>query len=139
LNQILVPLLSVIDDGGVRNELKELGRHHQNDILAERGMSTEAQVLDVINELLLLSTEPRLSVKEITAQFTERYGDEYERKVTNKWIGGVLRKRLGLKPQRVHGSFVIPLEDLPTLQRLRKKYGLAETQDSPGAVPGDLG
>ncbi len=126
LNQVFVPLLSIIDDAAVRLEITELAHRYQHDTVSERGMSTEAQVVDVINELLLLSAESRLSVKEITTEFTERFGDEYERKVTNKWIGGILRKRLGLKPQRVQGSYVIALEDFPKLQRLREKYGLAE-------------
>lgn len=124
LNQIFVPLLSIVDDVGVQGQLKELARRHQRDLVSDRGMTTDAQIIEVINELLLVSDEPRLSVKEITERFTERYGDEYERKVTNKWIGGILRKRLGLKPQRVHGTFVIPLEDLPRLNRLREKFGL---------------
>jgi len=145
LNQIFVPLLSIVDDPAVRDQLNELARRYQHDLTDERGMSSEAQVLDVINELLLLSAGPRLSVKEITDQFIERYGDEYERKVTNKWIGGVLRKRLGLKPQRVQGRFVIPLEDLPRLNRLREKFGLttpgssAETLANDGVTFGEVG
>jgi hypothetical protein len=135
LNQIFVPLLSIVDNNSIRNGLKELARRYQQDLTTDRGMSSEAQVLDVINELLLLSDEARLSIKEITAQFIERFGDEYERKVTNKWIGGILRKRLGLKPQRVHGTFVIPLEDLPRLNRLRQKYGLATSSADVDPVP----
>jgi hypothetical protein len=124
LNQVFVPILSIVDDEDVRDQLKELARRYQHDLVNDRGMSTEAQLVDVINELLLLSDEPRLSVKEITENFIERYGADYEKRVTNKWIGGILRKRLGLKPQRVHGTFVIPLEDLPRLNRLREKFGL---------------
>ena len=135
LNQIFVPLLSIIDDDRVREQLKELARRHQHDLVTERGMSTEAQVLDVINELLLLTDEPRLSIKQITEQFIERYGEDYERKVSNKWIGGILRKRLGLKPQRVHGTFVIPLEDLPRLNRLREKFGMTPSSDASAATP----
>ncbi len=85
-----------------------------------------AFVGDVINELLLLSDEGRLSIKEITTQFTERYGEKYERKITNKRIGGVLRKQLGLKPQRIEGTFVIPLTDMAMLRRLRERYGLGQ-------------
>lgn len=139
LNQIFVPLLSIIEDAGVRDQLKDLARRHQHDLVTERGMSSEAQVLDVINELLLLSDGPRLSIKEITAQFIERYGDEYERKVTNKWIGGILRKRLGLKPQRVHGTFVIPLEDLPLLNRLRAKFGFTTGESAPATAVEESG
>lgn len=139
LNQIFVPLLSIIDDDRVREELKELARRYQHDLVTERGMSTEAQVLDVINELLLLADEPRLSIKQITERFIERYGEEYERKVSNKWIGGILRKRLGLKPQRVHGTFVIPLEDLPRLNRLREKFGLMTPASPTGTAANELG
>ena len=135
LNQVFVPLLSVIDDSAIRVELRELARRYQHDLVTERGMSTEAQVMDVINELLLLSDEPRLSIKEITQRFTERFGEEYERKVSNKWIGGILRKRLGLKPQRVHGTFVIPLEDLPRLNRLREKFGMTSSSDASTTTP----
>jgi hypothetical protein len=56
-----------------------------------------------------------------------RYGDEYESKVTNKWIGGMLSKRLGLKPLKSHGAFVIPVSELPRLKRLCEKYGVSYT------------
>lgn len=124
LNQVFVPILSIVDDENVREQLKELARRYQHDLVNDRGMTTEAQLVGVIDELLLLADGPRLSVKEITEKFIEQYAAEYEKKVTNKWIGGILRKRLGLKPQRVHGTFVIPLEDLPRLNRLREKFGL---------------
>lgn len=88
-------------------------------------MDTEAQVLEVINELLLTADETRLSIKEITARFAERYGDDYERKITNKWIGGIIRKRLGLRPQKSHGTFVIPAEEMPKLKRLCERYGVS--------------
>lgn len=126
LNQMFVPLLSIIGDETVRTELKGMARHHQHALTTERGMTTEAHVLDVINELLLTDDAGRLSIKEITQRFTDRYGEEYERKITNHWIGSVLRKRLGLAPQKSHGTFVIPLDDMPRLNRLRKKYGLPQ-------------
>jgi len=133
LNQVFVPLLSIIEDRTIQSELKELARRHQRELIADRGMSTEAQVLDVIGEMLLLGDGKRLSIREITEQFTERYGDEYERKVTNRWIGGVLRKRLGLKPYKSEGTFVIPLDDIPRINRLREKYGMQPSASSDGA------
>ena len=133
LNQIFVPLLSIIEDANIRNELKALAHGHQQELATDRGMSTEAQVLDVINELLLLGDNERLSIRAITAQFTERYGEEYERKITNRWIGGVLRKRLGLKPYKSDGTFVIPFEDMPKLNRLREKYGFRVPTPPPTA------
>jgi hypothetical protein len=124
LNQIFVPLVSIIKDETARTELRELARQYHRETVSDRGMDTEAQVLEVVNELLLTSESPRLSIKEITALFTERYGEEYERKVTNKWVSGILRKKLGLRPQKSNGAYVIPLEDAPKLNRLREKYGM---------------
>lgn len=124
LNQIFVPLLSIVTDDAVRRDLKALALRHQRDLVSDRGMSVEAQVVEVLCDLVLADERARPSVKEITAKFIDRYGDDYERKVTTKWIGGILRKRLGLKPRRVHGTFVIAVEEVPKLSRLLVKYGI---------------
>lgn len=142
LNQVFTPLLSIIDDPAARRELRDLARQYQREQIADRGMDSDGQVLEVINELLLTSDEPRLSIKDITNRFVERFGDDYERKVTAKWIGSLVRKRLGLKPQRLHGTFVIPLEDMPKLNRLREKFGLehpvTERREPEDSRPADI-
>src|SRR5206468_4228243 len=46
LNQIFVPLLSIIEDPKAREDLKELAREYNREMIAERGMDTEAQVLE---------------------------------------------------------------------------------------------
>src|SRR5439155_236730 len=61
LSQIFVPLLSIIEDSGARADLRELARLYNRDIISERGMDTEAQVLEVIRDLLA-SEEGRVSV-----------------------------------------------------------------------------
>ncbi len=58
--------------------------------------------------------------------FVDRYGEEYDRMVTPKWIGGVIRGRLNLKTHKSHGVFVIPTEERPKLTWLFEKYGIAE-------------
>ena len=70
-----------------------------------------------------------LSVKEIAAAFAERHGEDYGNRVTPKWIGSILRKKLYLKPRRVQGVFIIPPEELPKLARLYEKYGLLPEGD----------
>lgn len=130
LNQIFVPLMSVVDDAQIRSDLLELARQYQRDMIADRGLSTEAQVLEVVREVLLATDEPNLAVKEITARFAERFGDEYERKVTARWIGGILRRKLRLLTERRHGAYVIPREAFPQITRLIERYGL-EAHDAP--------
>jgi hypothetical protein len=132
LNQVFVPLLSVIEDADVRADLKELARHYQRELVADRGQGTEAEVLEIIRELLSSQTT-RPTVKEIATWFADRHGEEYERKVTAQWIGKVMRTKLQLKTLRGDGgAYVIPIAEDPKLRRLYAKYGL-ERQDGGGA------
>lgn len=133
LNQVFVPLLSVIDDPAVRRELKELGRHYQRELVSDRGQGTEAQILEIIRQILSSQTT-RPTVKEIATWFADRHGEEYERKVTAQWIGKVMRTKLQLKTQRGDGgAYVIPIAEDPKLRRLYSKYGLELPNPNPAA------
>jgi hypothetical protein len=124
LNQIFSPLLSIVDDPKAQEDLKELARRYDRELVSDRGMETEAQLLEVIRDLAASSTDSRLTVKEIASLFADRHGEDYERKVTPKWIGLRLRKTLNLKPWKSHGNFVI-LAESPRLEHLYEKYGIA--------------
>ena len=141
LNQILIPLLSVVSDETARQELLALARDYQRAQVSERGADTDGQVLEVIRDLIAAGEE-RLSVKEITRSFVERHGEEYERKVTAKYLGGIIRRRLHLRTRKSHGVFVIPPEEMPAVRWLFEKYGVPApgtgTGDTPGSVSGGL-
>jgi hypothetical protein len=51
LAQVFVPLLSVIEDAGAREELRKVARECHKELVADRGMDIEAQVLEIIREL----------------------------------------------------------------------------------------
>jgi hypothetical protein len=75
-------------------------REYNREIVADRGMEMEAQVLEIIRELQQSSYEPRVSIKEITQRFAEKHSEDYERKITPHWIGRIVRRKLGrLKDQ----------------------------------------
>ncbi|PYS88774.1 MAG: hypothetical protein DMF64_19725 [Acidobacteria bacterium] len=134
LNQIFVPLLSIIDDAQARDDLRELARQYNRELIAERGMDMEAQILEIIRDLFA-SGEVKPSIKDITSWFTDKYGADYERKITAKWIGGVIRKRLNLKTQKSHGVFVVPLSEKSKLERLYEKYGISpDDTDKPDSA-----
>ena len=48
----------------------------------------------------------------------DRHGDEYERKITTKWIGNVIRSKLQLRAVRASSGYVIQPEELPKIDRL---------------------
>ncbi|MHB8256618.1 MAG: hypothetical protein ACYDHY_14460 [Acidiferrobacterales bacterium] len=135
LNQMFVPLMSIIDDAQLRNELHDIARRYHSDMVADRGMDIEAQVLEVIRDIYP-HPDKKLSVKEITSAFTERYGSDYERKITPKWIGGIIRKKLHLTTQKSHGVFLIPFTEKPKLDRLYERYGIAPDEPHDGRRDG---
>ncbi len=123
LAQILSPLMATIEDEEARGRLRDLARGFERQLVADRGMETEAQLLEVIRDLR--AAETQLSVKEITALFADRHENDYDRKVSPKWVGYLLRRKLGLHPEKRHGGiFVIPDSDKPMLTRLFERYGV---------------
>jgi hypothetical protein len=135
LNQIFVPLLSIIKDENTRRALREVARQYDRDIVSDRGTETEAQVLEVIRDLLASDENVKPSVKEITKWFADRFGEDYERKVTTKWIGNIIRKRLNLKTTKSHGAHIIIPSEFRKLARLYEKYDL----ENPSGDMGDMG
>ena len=123
LNQVFAPLLAIIEEPKAREDLRELAHYYHREMIADRSADMEAQVLEVIRDSIARETAP-LSVKGITEWFIDRHGEEYERKITSKWIGNIIRRKLALKTHKSHGVFVIPPEELPKLPRLYEKYGI---------------
>lgn len=132
LAQVFTPLLSVVDDEATREELRALARRYHRELIAERGLETEAQVLEVIRDMLPRSETGRLALKDITSWFLDRHGEEYDRKVTVRWIGSLIRKKLQLRTRKSHGNFVIPPEERPKLERLFEKYGVSKPDGMSG-------
>jgi hypothetical protein len=120
LNQILLPMLSVVADESLRTDLRSMALEAQNNLVAERGLLVEAQVLEILGELMTASQRPVVPVGDVVIGLIERYGDEYDRPITNRWIGGVLRKRLNIKTYKSHGVYV----ELPKIELLCTRYGI---------------
>jgi len=133
LNQIFLPLLAVVRNPKDREELRVLARRYHGEMVSERRMDLEAQILEVIRDLRE-SGRP-LAVKDITSWLADRHGDEYERKITTKWIGNIIRRKLRLRPVRTSSGYVIPPAELPKVDRLYERYGVlsgtGETEPTP--------
>lgn len=76
-----MPLLSIIEDPEARRDLQELARRYNREVIADRGMDMEAQILEIIRDMLASPYgEQRLPLKDITSWFVDRHGTDYERK-----------------------------------------------------------
>jgi hypothetical protein len=126
LNQILVPLLSIIDDESLRADIQESVESIDQSLYAERSQSSEAGVLEVLHELFLLHDEIALSIADITDMFAKKFAGEYERPVTNRFIGGILRNKLRLTTYKSHGVYVLPVSEKPKVAELCIRYGVVE-------------
>lgn len=127
LNQIFVPLLSIIEDQEARKDLQDLARHYNRELILDLGMDVEAQLLDIIRDLLRSPYSQRLAVKDITSLFVDRHGADYERKITTKWIGTIIRKKLHLRTAKSNGVYIIPITEKTKLDHLYEKYGVLDT------------
>jgi hypothetical protein len=123
LQQIFGPLVSVISDGSARQRIVATIGKYNEDLVEERREAAEAQVLQVIRDLVA-RPHARLAIQDITREFIARYGDEYERRLTPRWVGSLVRRRLGLKPSRTTGVFTLGPEDVARLAALYKRFGI---------------
>jgi hypothetical protein len=130
LEQIFGPLLSVVEDQSAVVRISSFLGKLNDDLADERSDTAEAQVLAVIRELVSRGPDSRLAIQDIAAEFTTRFGEEYERRVTPRWIGSLVRRRLGLKPNRSTGIFTLGPEEVAKLSALYARYGIGteETQ-----------
>ena len=139
LSQIFAPLLSVAATAAVRDDLRLLARELNSDLIADRGLDVEADILAIIQKRLATPGTRPLSIKAITADLQRRYGAEYDRAITSKWVGGILRRRLQIRAYKSNGVYVIPITQRPRLERLFEKYGLtrpqADTDTGPQTAP----
>jgi hypothetical protein len=134
LNQILLPLLSVVSDGKLRSELRSMAFDAQLSLVADRGLLVEAQVLEIVGELMVGSQRPVVPVADIVSIFIERYGFEYERPITSRWIGSILRKRLNIGTYKSHGVYVVPMGDRSKIELLCARYGVSTIGSAPPEV-----
>ena len=134
LNQILLPLLSVVSDEHLRSELRSMALEAQLSLVADRGLLVEAQVLEILGELVAGAQRAVIPVAEIVAGLVERYGEEYERPITNRWVGSILRKRLNIGTYKSHGVYVVPMGERAKIELLCARYGVSVIGDAPQAV-----
>jgi hypothetical protein len=135
LNQIFVPLMSIVSDGRLRDDLRDVARQYHEELISDRGLDVEAQVLQVIKELCADPERKKVSIKDVTELFIKRFAEEYERHVSTKWIGTIVRRKLHISTQKSHGVFVIPPTEMPKLELLYERYGLIGTENGIDVPP----
>ena len=124
LNQMFAPLMAIVSDSQFQEELRDLARSYHRSIVSDRGMDIEGHLLQVIRHLMHHTTRPSISIRDITATFIQHYAEDYERAISNKWIGGIIRRKLHIETHKSAGNYVIPITEAPKLDVLYDRYGI---------------
>src|SRR5204862_4623491 len=92
---------------------------------SHRAATSEGHVVEIIFALIPHCESGYVSVGEITDAFIKRFGKEYVRPITARYIGQLIRTRLRLYTYKRHGNFVLPLATQQEhLALLGKRYGV---------------
>jgi len=129
LNQILVPLLSIVDDEKLRQEIRDTAGTLEQFLYRDRSSSMEAGVLEILTELCTEEGRAHVTIGEVTAAFIERHGSDYDRPITNRQIGGILRQRLRLTLYKTNGVYVMPITETPKVMEMAVRYGVIRNDE----------
>jgi hypothetical protein len=139
MNQILMPLLSIIDDEKLRSEIRTTVRAFDKRLVGDRSLSLEAVILRVLHGLIMADTETSIPLGTLTTQVNTVSLEDLDQPLTVRVVGTVLRKRLRIFPQKSHGVYVLPQSELLKVQELCFRYGVTDREVSIEEGSGRLG
>jgi len=131
MNQVLVPLLSVVPAGPYRDAILRHAERHQDRAVADRGDTVEGHVLAIIRGQAMEAGSAFVPLAAIATAFRDAYASEYERPITNRYVGSVVR-RLGLQPFKSHGTYVLAVAGNDRLFALYQRFGIGDTVGTDG-------
>lgn len=128
LNQIVAPLLSVAIDEKMRAAIRRAAGAIENRLRDNRSGTPEAHVLEAVLSLRSDAARDYITIGAITDVFIRKHGADYDRPLTPRYVGHLLRNRLRLFTYKRHGTFVLPLVQDDHLRLLAEQYGIGETE-----------
>lgn len=131
LNQILVPLLSLVDDPDVREELRSLAiSWEQPGSSASGSQNVEPTLLRLLATKFSDTERTNVSVGELVTQLTQSLGASISRPLTHRYVGHILRRRFGLMTYKSHGIYVVPSSEQQKVFNLCRRYGISPESES---------
>ena len=122
VNQIVLPLLSLVDDEALRAEIVARLMNEQAEYMNNRRETVEARVLAILREAFDATDASPVSVGVVANRFNAAYGSEYGQPVRDKWIGHVIRKSLRLSTSKSKGVYIVPVSEKPKIDGLWARY-----------------
>lgn len=126
LNQIVIPLLSIIKDEAIRNHLKTFIIKYNAELVSDRGLSWESDIVFAILKLEHETGTNKITVKQI-ADEVNREIDISDDTIQARKIGWYLRAKLQLKPYKTRKGFVLEIEkNRKRLNFWKERFGITD-------------
>jgi hypothetical protein len=127
LNQILIPLLSIVEDEDHRQEIRSHVAGGDTSLASDT--SLERRLVSVLAEMLTPNISS-VSVGAIAARLLEQFGDT-DQLPTTRQVGALLRLRLHIATTRRHGIYVVLGSERSKLAELSRRYGGEVQNEAP--------
>ncbi|NTV40775.1 MAG: hypothetical protein HGA61_00680 [Candidatus Moranbacteria bacterium] len=121
LNQIAIPLMSIIDDQEMISAIQKQILEYNEKIKTDRTLNYNYQILDAICELLD-DGYIHPTIKQVTERFNKDLG--FSEALTPKRIGYLIRKTLDIKTEKTRDGYIVSGSDKEKIEILRKRYGI---------------
>ena len=126
LNQIVMPLLSIIKDSAIREHLKSFIIKYNTDLVADRGLSWESDIVFAVLKLEYETKANEITVKQITDE-VNREIDFSDDTLQARKVGWYLRAKLQLKPYKIRKGFVLSFkENRKRLDMWKERFGITD-------------
>lgn len=122
MNQIALPLLSLVDDLTLRSEIAALLRREQAERAERQRETMDARVLGVLKDAFDATDKAPVTIGTIAARFNAAHEAEYGEPVSDKWIGHVVRKNLRLSTRRFNSVYIVPATEKSKIDALAARY-----------------
>lgn len=134
--QTSLALLSLVDDPEVRDRICTELAGEEARALQERADSLEAAMLTAISEAFVTSAGAYALIRDVTDRFNAVSPQDLGRPMTNRWIGGFIRRRLRLATVKTGGVYAVPLAEKAKVDALASRFGVREAaQNRPDVSP----
>jgi hypothetical protein len=135
-NQIGLPLLSLGEEPASRTEIRDRLLREQSARVLARQETSEGKVVAALCQLMDQIGALPLAVGAVTEQFNSTECSGGRGPVSEKWVGHVLRTKLGLATQKSHGIYVVADAERRKIMALaaRYNYSAAPATDSHGVA-----
>lgn len=126
LNQILLPLLTIIKDEEVRKSLIEFVKKYDAQLTEERKQSFEGEIILCVSKVLEINKHiTEISIKEITDEFNRQF-DNPKEYFTPAKIGWYLRRKLHFRTIRKSRGYILDLKcQLKNYEMWKERFGIS--------------